>query len=66
MEDEDENLQNRDPNVQLDLQPIEALQLDAFYQDLIRKERQQFERILKSKTNVARSDALQRMRRQID
>ena len=48
-----------------DVSPAEALTLDAFYQDLIKKERQQFDRILKSKTNVARSDATKKLRKQI-
>ena len=69
-----EDTQNRSPNMTAnnsfagptqDVSPAEALTLDAFYQDLIKKERQQFDRILKSKTNVARSDATKKLRKQI-
>lgn len=69
-----EDTQNRSPNLTTnnsvlgpskDVSASEALTLDAFYQELIKKERQQFERILKSKTNVARSDATKKLRKQI-
>ena len=43
----------------------QTLNLDKFYQDLIKTERNEFERILKSKLTVARSDVTKRMSKQI-
>lgn len=40
--------------------------LDAFYQDLLAKERAQFERILKSRCNLARNKVTTRLQKQID
>ena len=44
----------------------DTLNLDKFYQELIKKEREEFERILKSKLTIARSDVTKKMRKQID
>ena len=41
----------------------DAIQLDKFYQDLIKNERDQFEKILKTKMNIARSEAAKSLRK---
>lgn len=43
----------------------DSINLDKFYKEIIKKERQEFERILKSKEMITRNDVEMKMRKQL-